>query len=61
MVSPGNPGDETGGRILSKDFGFRPADAPADLGRGGAAAGWRRVKGELKNSGPGRTADRLEQ
>jgi hypothetical protein len=37
MVSPGNPGDETRGGILSKDFGFRPRCAAADLGVAGCA------------------------
>jgi hypothetical protein len=60
MVSPRNPDDETCGGILSKDFGFRAAMRGRGSWPAVVAAAWQRSeKGQPKNFGPGRTADRL--
>jgi len=57
MVSPGNPGDETRGGILSKDFGFR---RDARLRTLAVTRCWVAAsENELKNFGPGRMAARL--
>jgi hypothetical protein len=48
MVSPSNPGDETRGGILSKDFGFRPRMHAREPWRRRGSGGWGWGGGGLK-------------